>query len=326
MVFLGVDGGSTKTELLLADEKGRLLARRVAGGCNYIQLGSREAFAAFFRCCIEDVCAGAGLSPQDVDSAMVGLPVYGEMEECEETMPATFDSILGKGRTWLANDTVPGWSGSLGARPGIHVVSGTGSIVYGMDEKGKDCRVGGWSLLFADEGSGSWMGVKVLNTFFRQADGRLPRTALYDIVRRHFGLTKDLFLISLVNSNIDTQMSRFAKLQFLAEEAYLAGDESMAALYVDAAGELANCAHAVRGNLDFDPGQPVRVSYYGGVFKAGKVILEPFAREIEARGMRLIKPKYPPGIGAVALAAKASLSTAELETMQAALARELAIN
>lgn len=323
MIFLGVDGGSTKTEFVLADGEGRLLAHRVYSGCNYIQLG-REGFEQFFRQCINEVAAAGGTKAGEITAAMVGLPAYQEAEETEEVIPALFDDIFGPGRCRVANDTVPGWSGSLGAQPGIHIVAGTGSIAFGMDEKGNSCRVGGWSLLFGDDGSGSWLGVRVLNTFFKQADGRLPRTALYDIVREHFGLKQDLYIIGEVNANLDRKQSRFAKYQLLAEKALLAGDDSMAALYEEAARELAAHARAVRGNLEFDPGRPVRVSYYGGVFKAGQVLLGPFRREIEALGMQLVEPRYPPGVGAVALAARSHLAPEQLEAMQQRLHAALA--
>ena len=39
MIFLGCDGGSTKTEWLLADETGRVLSHRTFAGCNYAFLG-----------------------------------------------------------------------------------------------------------------------------------------------------------------------------------------------------------------------------------------------------------------------------------------------
>lgn len=320
MYFLGVDGGSTKTEFLLADEAGKVYSHRSFGGCNYGHLGGAKQFEDFFRDCIGQVAADAGISIEDITYTMVGLPAYQELEETEETIPAAFANILGQGRFWVANDTVPGWAGCLGAVPGIHIVAGTGSIAYGMDEKGNSCRVGGWSLLLADEGSASWIGLKVINTFFRQADGRLPRTALYDIVREHFGITHDLYFTGEVNRDFDTSRNRFAKAQLLAEKAYLAGDQTMAKLYADAAEELADHARTVRANLDFDTGRPVKVSYFGGVFKAGDVIMKPFTRKLQELDFELVAPKYPPYIGAVALAARGHVSPQQLADMQAAIA------
>ena len=35
MIFLGCDGGSTKTEWLLVDHTGQVLAHRIFPGCNF---------------------------------------------------------------------------------------------------------------------------------------------------------------------------------------------------------------------------------------------------------------------------------------------------
>ncbi|MDR0388489.1 MAG: hypothetical protein LBH73_00285, partial [Spirochaetaceae bacterium] len=218
----------------------------------------------------------------------------------------------------IVNDAVVGWSGSLGARPGINIVAGTGSITYGADSHGGECRVGGWSLYFDDEGSCTWVGLRAMSAFFKQSDGRLPRTPLYEIFREHFQLTKDIYFSEIANRDLSNERGRFAKMQLLAEKAFRAGDPTMEALYREAAERLAAMVKATRDQLRFDG--PAPVSYSGGLFKAGEVVLAPFARAIDELGMELQRPQYPPFIGALALAASESLDTdarhALLETLK----------
>jgi N-acetylglucosamine kinase-like BadF-type ATPase len=307
LFFLGVDGGSTKTEFILADEKGKVYSHRNFSGCSYLQLGGREPFESFFRDCIETVFKDGGIKEEDLQYTVIGLPAYGEIAETEEAIPDAFGNILPRKRFRIVNDAVVGWSGSLGARPGINIVAGTGSITYGVDPHGSECRVGGWSLYFDDEGSCTWVGLRAMSAFFMQSDGRLPRTALYEIFREHFHLTRDIYFSEMANKNLDAEKGRFAKMQLLAEKAYRAGDATMAALYRDAAERLAAMVKATRDQLCFDAGSPVPVSYSGGLFKAGDVVLVPFRRAINALGMDMLNPQYPPFIGAVALAASQSL-------------------
>lgn len=314
MIFLGCDGGSTKTELLIADETGRVLAHRVFSGCNYAFLG-RDGFANHMENALSAVLADAGLLPSDLTFCLFGLPIYGEIPETEENIPAVLTAILGCTPYRIVNDSVVGWGGALGGRPGISIVAGTGSIVYGIDAAGNESRVSGWSLLFGDEGSCSWVGREVIKAFIKQADGRLPRTALYDVVREEFQLTHDLYFSAFLQMDCREDSSVLAKLQPLALRAFKRGDETMRAIYEHAAEELADAVLTAKRQLDFPPDEPVRVSCTGGLFKAGEVVLAPFRARVEAGGCTFCAPRYSPAVGALAVAAMSYLDEAALTRM-----------
>ena len=88
------------------------------------------------------------------------------------------------------------------------------------------------------------------------------------------------------------------------------GDATAIGIFDAAAHELAAVADAVRLALGFEPDEPVPLSYSGGVFHAGDVILDPFARHLAARCamFRLRAPIFSPGIGAAIYAAKLAAS------------------
>ena len=65
MIFLGCDGGSTKTEWLLAEEGGRILAHRTFPGCNYAFLG-REGFARLMADSCKQLLADGGAAAEDI--------------------------------------------------------------------------------------------------------------------------------------------------------------------------------------------------------------------------------------------------------------------
>ena len=58
------------------------------------------------------------------------------------------------------------------------VISGTGSIAYGVSHHGVAARAGGWGPTLGDEGSGYWIGRRALAAVMRDADGRGPQTDL----------------------------------------------------------------------------------------------------------------------------------------------------
>ncbi|MBI4636348.1 MAG: hypothetical protein HY727_08360 [Candidatus Rokubacteria bacterium] len=60
--------------------------------------------------------------------------------------------------------------GALGDRPGLLVLSGTGSIVVGRDARGRWARAGGFGQLLGDEGSAFWLGREWLRATTRGGD------------------------------------------------------------------------------------------------------------------------------------------------------------
>jgi N-acetylglucosamine kinase-like BadF-type ATPase len=185
--------------------------------------------------------------------------------------------------------------------PGINIVAGTGSIAFGKDDHGKVARCGGWCEFFGDEGSCYWIGRKVMELFSKQSDGRLPKDELYEIVYCELGLKNDFDFIDTINAHYRNYRKQVANLQILAEKAALAGSPSAIALYDEAVRELCMLVGAVRGQLDFSEG-PFKVSYSGGLFKAGKFVIPHFSAEIEKMGGELIPPRFNPEEGALLLA------------------------
>jgi N-acetylglucosamine kinase-like BadF-type ATPase len=77
-------------------------------------------------------------------------------------------------RVRVISDAQAALLGALGGRPGVLVLSGTGSIVVGRDARSRWSRAGGLGPLVGDEGSGFWLGREWLRAAAR--DGRLLST------------------------------------------------------------------------------------------------------------------------------------------------------
>lgn len=61
-------------------------------------------------------------------------------------------------RVRVVSDAQAALLGALDERPGVLVLSGTGSIVIGRDDAGRWARAGGMGPLLGDEGSAFWLG------------------------------------------------------------------------------------------------------------------------------------------------------------------------
>ena len=314
MLFLGCDGGATKYDYILCDEHGHIHARRRFKGINIVADGML-AFRNGIRAHINEMIHTDGLSAQSLDYCAFGLSGYGESKTSVRDMTDTVTSALAHDRFFIGNDSVISWSGALKLRPGISIASGTGSVAFGMDGLGNSGRAGGWSVRLGDEGSAYWITKEAINIFFRQADGRLHKTLLYNHFMRKFELSDPLHFPMAMEECLGSSISGIAAFQREVLILYQLGDPAVKHLYERAAGELASLAAALMDRLSFSPGQPVDVSYSGGLFKAGDCILLPFQKEIGALGARLVQPAYGPLVGAVCYAAKGKLKRDALDAM-----------
>ena len=295
--ILGCDGGATKTEFLLADLQGNIVAHSTTPGIQYALLGK----AGFIKALYADLDAfvmEAGISKEKIICASLGMTNYGETQNSAADMTAAAKNYFPTEKAYMMNDSVVGWSGSLGGKAGVNMVAGTGSIAYGQDESGNGRRAGGYSIRFNDEGSCCWMGREVASLFFKQADERIPRTAFFDIVMEEYNLDDPMMFTDVLMAGPATDDAALAALQYLALKAYHAGDPCAKQLYIRAAEELASVVGTIIKRLDFAE-KPVSISYSGGLFKAGECILKPFEQEIHKIGGKLVKPLYSPIIGAV---------------------------
>jgi N-acetylglucosamine kinase-like BadF-type ATPase len=295
--FIGVDGGGTKTALCAACADSTFLRRIETSGSSWREHGVPEVVEKLKKA-LHDLM---GDDKDTVAGIAMGLPCYGESIEGDRSLKQAIDDTFAPIPVYLTNDVEVGWAGSLALQPGINIVAGTGSIAFGKDNQGQTARSGGWSEFFGDEGSSYWMGRKVMELFSKQSDGRMPKDELYTVICQEFNLQDDFSFIDLMHNEYIPYRKQVARLQLLAEKAALAGSSSATALYNEAGRELLLLVAAVHDQLNFTE-KPWIVSYSGGLFKAGELILPQLSEAIEKKGGKLIPPCFDPVEGAVLLA------------------------
>lgn len=303
MFYLGVDGGGTKTTFVLINDRGQIISHTTKGSSYYIQIHF-DNFQKVLAEGINEVCTRAGIKIHEINFAFFGLPAFGEIAKDIPIIEAIIKDILKNQRFKCGNDVEAGWAGSLACRPGINLVAGTGSIGFGRDSFGNTARAGGWGEFCGDEGSAYWLGKRLISLFGKEADGREAKTPIYDIVRNHFGISRDFDLISIVYDVLKLKRDEIAKLALLVFQAAGQGDPKALALYHEAAYENSLTVKSLLHQLHFDRGSDIPVSYSGGVFKAGEFILAPLKKFLDEEPVRLITPALLPVTGAALYAMK----------------------
>ena len=173
-LYLGVDGGASKTDVILADS-GRIL-KVVRGGPSNPQgpMGWEGAMDQLAQCVVDAV---HGYDRNDLRPAVLGLAGADFPEDIQ-----MMSQHLTKRLPWLSysivNDTEIALLGGSRQGYGIVAICGTATNVLGIHPDGRRCHIGGLGYEFGDFGGGADLAREVLHTAFRSYEGRGPKTAL----------------------------------------------------------------------------------------------------------------------------------------------------
>ena len=289
---IGIDAGGTKTVGLLADESGAVLAKTVGAGANLLVHGELAVEKSLFQ------VLDALDSEVAIDALCLGIAGVDRQGE-EEVIRGVLRRLGIRRRVHIVNDAVVALIAGAPEGVGIVVVSGTGSIAYGVDPSGNTARSGGWGYLLGDEGSAFWLGHAAVRLGIRAADGRGPATTLYDKICGHLEITVPDGLVSWF---YDQELSRHrvARLAGIVEEAAVDGDETADRLLDQAARHLVRAANAVDRQLDFEEAYPLVLA--GGVYKACPSLFDRVEKKLDLQHARVVRLEVEPAAGAVTLA------------------------
>lgn len=292
-IYLGVDGGGTKTAFLLDVDGKRFESKQITIHPKQV---TKQQFFEIMKLGVGDVCRKAGIDPEEILYTFVAAPGYGQYPDTEAYIDEGIREAIDSDRFTVANDCVNGWAGSLNAKPGINLVLGTGQIGYGVDEEGNSMRSGGWGPLLGDEASGYYIGLKLLNHFTKMSDGRSDKTILYDIIREKLGLKEDMEIIDKAEK---MKRDEIASLSRIFAEALDKEDPYCKELLEEISKEAAAVIDSIIKGLNFK--EEVKVSYSGGVFNLGDRLIKRIEEKSKNK-IKIEKPYTDPSEGALILA------------------------
>ncbi len=317
---MGVDGGATKTLAAVLDLQEQTLHLGHGRSSNADAVGAHAATDSLVKA-TDEAIGRAGIEREQLDAAVLaiaGTDTDAVAVHVRERCPGTWVVV---------NDVVGAWATATAARPGVGVISGTGSNVLGVGPDGRAWRAGGWGHVLGDEGSGYWLAVQSIKAALADREGSGPETALSAAAIDFFEVPNVEALATLVYSK---PLSKGEIAAFAIETARVAraGDIVARGLYARAAGELARQIAAVVEQTSLTDDFPVGL--IGSAFKAGELFVVPLAGAIRefAPGAQVAVVEMAPVGGSVLLAALAagrreSVDRDELKPLlDAALARE----
>jgi N-acetylglucosamine kinase-like BadF-type ATPase len=297
MRVIGIDAGATKTECLLADEKGTVLAKARGSGVNLQLFSEDEVEFALGSLASEALHTQRAKS---VDALCVGMAGAGR--ERDFAAMRRILARLGVAReNVVTHDAAIALVAGTGERFGVVLVVGTGAAAYGVDRTGREARAGGWGPLLADEGSGYWMGLRALRAVMRAYDGRSGKTLLTPSILERLGVGGEEALVHRVYRELARE--EIAALAPLVQQAADLGDGEAQGIIDDAAREFVRAVESVIGKLDL-AGESFRLVLSGGLWKAVPVLRQDFEGLIKkvAPWASVSELAVEPARGAVSLA------------------------
>jgi len=267
LIVVGVDGGGSKTKVIVADETGTQLGE-VVGPASAVRPGAAEHSADVIAATVRDALASCEMT--HVVPRVLCVGVAGAAREPERQ--ALWQALVGRE---LAEETVvhPDFTVALddafGEGPGVLLIGGTGSVAFGRSPAGTVGRCGGWGPMCGDEGSGAWIGRKALSVVTASADGREPETALLGAVLTAAQVNEPQELIAWAAQAAPSQLATLAPIVSRVAEG---GDLRANALISLAVEELVLHVRTMARQLFGDERAALPVALTGGMLTRGTLL------------------------------------------------------
>ncbi len=300
-LYLGIDGGGTKTAAAIVQENGRECGRGAGGSCN-IATAEEATLRRSLEEAVGEAMREAGLPAgtrfAGVCAGVAGYTARQRREEFARLLPRIVPAESHR----LEPDFVIAYWGASEGEPGVIALAGTGAVLYGRNAAGETCREDGRGFLLGDRGSGFWLGTQALRHTLAQLEADAPPDPLARRVLSEIGAQDADDLIQWVYR--DFQPIRVARLAGLVGSAAQEGDPDAERLLQEAVEQLCESARRVLHRLSLPAGS-APIFPLGGVWSIHPGMKAAFARLLsarEARPVTLREPLHDPAYGAALLA------------------------
>ena len=296
---IGIDAGGTKTLIKIANLNGVVITSgiTVSGNINTI---NPDIFGILLKETIDMLLKKSELKKTDCLSICIGAAGGGSIKNREAYQRILSNTGL-SGIKSVETDAAAALAGALKGLCGIIVISGTGSVCYGINKDRIAVRAGGWGHLISDEGSGYHIGSMMLQHIMNAYDTN-NYSSLTELVFNHLKIADHNQLIEYIYSR-DSVKKDIAGLAKVCSMAYQDGNNEAKAILAEAGKALANLVKIVYTRA-FNPVEPCLWSYAGSIIENIELVRETINMELlkEFPMLQMIQPQNDSAYGAVHMA------------------------
>jgi glucosamine kinase len=296
--FLGFDGGGTKTECLLANSKGEILARSIAGPSNPVRSGYTRAWFSLSEAA-DVVLSRQKIRAGNISALCAGVGGAGR-PGVSRRLTTFFEKSFPSAQVRVTTDLEIAFEAAFGTGEGILLLAGTGSAAFGRDANGRTARAGGRGPWFSDEGSAFDIGRRAFAAVSRAEEHRGAQTALSKRLFAWHQTQNWESLYDRISKNADDVFPQtFPLVGQLADK----DDAVCREILSGAAQALAELATTVRNDLGWRE-KEILVAKAGGVHGRSKYFDQAIDTELQRvlPGSRLAPMRMSPAEAAVQMA------------------------
>lgn len=300
--FLGIDGGGTKTRCVLIDEKMNILFRAESSASNPLVVGFKKSAYIIAGLILQ---AFKYTKQKKIEAIVAGLAGAGRKTDAEKIKEEILNLLVKEknkfGSLFIITDAEAAIAGAFAGKPGAIIISGTGSIVQGVDANGNIFRSGGYGKIIGDIGSGYSIGKKGLYALAKQYDGFKQNTFLVNVFEEKFGVTNLDELIQLVYSK-DFDIASIASYVIKCANK---GDKICKKILDTEVNKLVKLLNLMKRKMKV---KKLNVAFVGGLISSKNYFSNSLKDAIInfTEDITIKKSKYKPEIGAALLARKYS--------------------
>lgn len=302
-LFLGLDGGGTKTKAVLIDEKRKVFGNGFSGGSNANILGFKKAIDNLKIAVNQSLRNHIISDVASICFAIAGINTANDKSAWEKEIKK--DQTLSKiPKLILINDSLAALRAGTNDKNAIVIIAGTGSNCYGRNENGHEARSGGLDWILSDEGSAYAIGLEILHRTVQALDGRGTKTILTNLLFEKLKI-KNLDQLHQMVYQKPWNKSDIASIAPLAQIAADKGDQIAKSIVIKTASDLAEMVKAVATKLNLKE-NTYPIVYTGSVFKVQKTLFKEFQDQVRkfSPKAKFVEPKVDSATGAAYLAMK----------------------
>lgn len=211
--YIAIDGGGTKTEFVLFNEEGKILAYTLQGGSN-VNVSGVEVATGNIRNGLQELTCQ--FKPDGVFAGIAGSSTPGN----SDVIYNTITSCVNLSQVHVKSDILNVIHSVPDVGKCIAVICGTGSSVFAWDEK-QIYPYGGWGYRFDRAGGGYDIGCDVLRECLAYNNGFGKSSIVTQLAEEKIGGKAIEHLNELYSGNPD-EIGKFAPYAFAA---YKQGDD-----------------------------------------------------------------------------------------------------
>lgn len=196
--FAGIDGGASKTQCLIGDEEGNILASGFAGPANY-QVVGQEGAKVSLETALHQALSEAKLKAEQIFSVLLGL-AGADMEQDFVVLNQVCRGIFGAVPFKVVNDCWIGLKAGNPANWGVVTICGTGANAAGRTQDGREIILRGMSYELGNRGGGTDLLRDALHWAFRSEEKTAKKTLLTEEIPKLLGKRTMAELVDIVRS------------------------------------------------------------------------------------------------------------------------------